>query len=111
MKLTPLMKLCLCLVLLLAAFTLRPLPAFATCSACLGSHSITCSSFGSTCALAQDHMLGYCQDGATNAGVCGIFGYACNFSATSQSSCYWNGSQYEIDASGTVGCQYCGQNP
>jgi hypothetical protein len=109
MKLTPFTKLCLCLVLLLAAFTLHPRPAFATCSACMGSHNITCSSWGATCADAQASLAANCQSQATDAGVCGtLAGHgACNFMGSG--SCFWNGTQYQVDASGTVGCQFCGQ--
>jgi hypothetical protein len=111
MKLTPLTKLCLCLVLLLAASTLHPRPAFATCSACLGSHNVICWSWGATCADAQASLAANCESQATEAGVCGtLAGHgACNFAASPPPSCYWNGSQYQIDATGTVGCRFCGQ--
>jgi len=113
MKLTPLTKLGLCLVLLLAAFTLRPLPAFATCSACLNqTHNISCWSMGATCADAQASLAASCEQQATDdQGVCGPLAghHACGFSVSTQSSCYQVGSSWKIDATGTVGCQFCGQ--
>jgi hypothetical protein len=112
MKSTTLRKLCLSLLLLVCVSTIHPRTASANCTGCLGStsHTVTCWSYGSTCAAALASLAANCEATATEEGNCGLPGaYACNFAATSQSACYWNGSQYQIDATGTHGCQRCGQ--
>jgi hypothetical protein len=108
---TRLGKLLLSLVLLIGALSIHPRIASANCSACLHGtpHTVNCWSKAASCAAALSNLTSVCLAQATSDGNCGSLGNACEFSATWQSACYWNGSEYQIDATGTHGCVYCGQ--
>lgn len=103
--------LALAAVLVTSVLVLQPPQAHANCSACLTGtpHSVTCWSKASSCAAAQSNLVLVCAQTANEEQNCGEFGGACNVTITSQSACFWNGMQYQIDATASHGCVYCGQ--
>ncbi len=113
MNVKQLVKLTFSLLLLTGIFLFHPRTASANCSVCLNptGHTVHCWSKAATCSDAQTNLVPVCAQQAVDDGNCGILGngYACQTTITSQSACYWNGSQYQIDAYATHGCVYCGQ--
>jgi ribosomal protein L31 len=102
-------KLCFSLALLATTFLYHPRIASANCSACLNqTHTVSCWSKASSCAAAQSNLVSVCAIQAGEDGNCGLRGGVCNTTITSQNACFWNGTQWQIDATAVHGCMICG---